>query len=104
MVEEHARHMDLALQDVQFMFTAADLCLLQAPGGGKLKQRAVGPYTFACYVGWRGVNAEIVGTAGKCITVSAANLQPMDPRTHVDCYACRVEQGGHVNDAAVDDE
>ena len=96
MVEEHARRMDLALQDVRFMFTAGDLCLLRAPGGGKLKRRAVGPYTFARYVGWRGVNAEIVGTAGKRITVLAANLQPMDPCTHVDRYAPKVEQGGHV--------
>ena len=104
MVEEHARRTDLVLQDVRFMFTAGDLCLLRAPGGGKLKRRAVGPYTFARYVGWRGVNAEIVSAAGKRLTVSAANLRPMDPRTHVDCYACRVEQGGHVDDVAVDDE
>ena len=79
MVEEHARHTDLALQDVRCMFTAGDLCLLRTPGGGKLKRRAVGPYTFARYEGWRGVNAEIVGAAGKRITVSAANLRPMDP-------------------------
>ena len=42
--------------------------------------------------------------AGKRITVSAANLRPMDPHTHVDHYARKVEQGGHVNDVAVDDE
>ena len=64
----------------------------------------MGPYTFAHCVGWRGVNAEIVGTAGKRITVSAANLWPMDPCTHVDRYARKVEQGGHVNDIAVDGE
>ena len=104
MVEEHARRTDLVLQDVRFMFTAGDLCLLRAPGGGKLKRRAIGPYTFARYVGWRGVNAEIVSVAGKRLTVSAANLRPMDPRTHVDRYARRVEQGGHVDDVAVDDE
>ena len=86
------------------MFTAGDLRLLRAPGGGKLKRQAVGPYTFACYVGWRGVNAEIVGVARKRITVLAANLWPMDPRTHVDRYAPKVEQGGHMNDVAVDDE
>ena len=84
MVEEHARRTDLALQDVRFMFTAGDLCLLRAPGGGKLKRQVVGPYTFARSVGWRGVNAEIVSVAGKRLTVSAANLRPMDPRTHVD--------------------
>ena len=78
--------------------------MLRAPGGGKLKRRVVEPYTFARYVGWRGVNADIVSAAGKRLTVSAANLRPMDPRTHVDRYACRVEQGGHVNDVAVDDE
>ena len=104
MVEEHACRTDLALQDVWFMFTAGDLCLLRAPGGGKLKQRAVGPYTFACYVGWRGVNAEIVDAAGKRVTVLTANLWPMDPRTHVDRYARKVEQGGHVDNVAVDDE
>ena len=45
-----------------------------------------------------------MSVAGKRLTVSAANLRPMDPRTHVDHYACRVEQGGHVNDVAVDAE
>ena len=45
-----------------------------------------------------------MGAAGKRITVSAANLRPMDPRMHVDRYAHKVEQGGHVNDVAVDDE
>ena len=49
------------------------------------------------------MNAEIVGAAGKCITVLAANLRPMDPRTHVDRYARKVEQGGHLNDMAVYD-
>ena len=103
MVEEHACRTDLVVQDVQFMFTAGDLCLLRALGGGKLKRRVVGPYTFTRYVGWQGVNAEIVSAAGKHLTVSAANLRPMDPRTHVDRYAHRVEQGGHVNDVAVDE-
>ena len=45
-----------------------------------------------------------MGAARKRITVSAANLRPMEPRRHVDHYACKVEQGGHVNDVAVDDE
>ena len=52
MIEEHTRQTDLALQDVSFMFSAGDLCLLRAPSGGKLKRRAIGPYTFGCYVGW----------------------------------------------------
>ena len=91
MVEEHVRRTDLVVQDVRFMFTAGDLCLLRAPVGGKLKRQAVGPNTFAHYVGWRGVNAEIMSVVGKRITVSAANLQPMDPRTHVDHYARKVE-------------
>ena len=69
------------------------MCLLRAPSGGKLKRRAVGPYTFLRYVGWRGVNAEIAGASGTRLTVSAANLHPMDPRTHVDQYTRRVEQG-----------
>ena len=51
MVEEHARRTDLAVQDVRFMFTAGALCLLRALGGRKLKRQAVGPNTFARYVG-----------------------------------------------------
>ena len=41
---------------------------------------------------------------GKRITVSAANLQPMDPHAHVDCYACKVKQGEHMDDVAMNDE
>ena len=67
--------------------------MLPAPSGGKLKRCAVGPYTFVCYVGWHGVNVEIVGLAGKLLTVSAPNLHPMDPCAHVDgglvCGVCR---------------
>ena len=82
MVEEHARRADLERMDIRFVFRTGDLCLLRAPTGGKLKRRAVGPFTFVKYVGWRGVNAEIVGVSGKVRTVSAVNLRPLDVRTH----------------------
>ena len=74
MIEEHAQQTDLALQDVRFMFSAGDLCLLRAPSSGKLKRCAIGPYTFGRYVGWQGTNAEVVGSDGQRLTVSAANL------------------------------
>ena len=45
-----------------------------------------------------------MSAAGKRLTVSAANLWPMDLHTHVDRYARTVEQGGHVDDVAMDDE
>ena len=82
MVEEHARRADLERMDIRFVFRTGDLCLLRAPSGGQLKRRAVGPFTFVKYVGWRGVNAEIVGVSGKVRTVSAVNLRPLDVRTH----------------------
>ena len=67
------------------------MCLLHAPGGGKLKRRAVGLYTFLCYTGWCGVNAEITSATGVRLTVSAANLRPLNPLTQVDEYVHRVE-------------
>ena len=45
-----------------------------------------------------------MGTAGTRITVSSTNLRPMDPCTHMDHYAHKVEQGGHMNDVAICDE
>ena len=91
MIEEHALQTDLALQDVSFMFSMGDLCLLRAPSGRKLKRCAIGPYTFGHYVGWQGTNAEVVGSDGRKLTVSAVNLRPLDPRTHVDRYMRRAE-------------
>ena len=91
MIEEHARRTDLALQDVRFMFSVGDLCLLRALSGGKLKHHAIGPYTFGHYVGWQGTNAEVVGSDGRRLTVSVASLQPLDLRMHVDRYRQRAE-------------
>ena len=91
MVEEHARRTDLPLQDVHFMYYTGDLCLLKAPSGGKLKRRAISPYTFGRYVGWQGTNAEVIGSDGRKLMVSAVNLRPRDPRTHVDRYTRRAE-------------
>ena len=90
-VEEHARCSDLAAQDVWYMFSQGDLCLLCAPGVGKLKTLAVGPYTFLCCTGWRGINAEIVGASGARITVSVTNLCIMNPPTYIDEYIRRIE-------------
>ena len=64
--------------------------------GGKFKHHAVGPYTFVCYLGWHGVNADIIGSAGKLLTVSIANLCPTDPCTHVDWYMRCMELGERV--------
>lgn len=91
MIEEHARQTDLALQDVRFIFSVGDLCLLRAPSVGKLKRHAIGPYKFGHYMGWRGTNAEVVGSDGRRLMVSAANLRTLDPRTHMDCYTWRAE-------------
>ena len=68
------------------MFSAGDLCLLRAPSGGKLKHHTIGPYTFGRCVGWQGTNAEVVGSDGRKLMVSAANLRPLDPQMHVDRY------------------
>ena len=73
------------------MFSTGDLCLLRAPSGGKLKHHAIGPYTFGHYVGWQGTSSEVVGSDGRKLTVSVANLQLLDPRMHVDCYTQRAE-------------
>ena len=91
MIEEHAQQTDLALQDVGFMFSAGDQCLLRAPSGGKLKRHTIGPYMFGRYVGWQGMNAEVVGSDGGKLTVSVANLRLLDPRMHVDCYTWQAE-------------
>ena len=91
MIEEHARRTALALQDMRFMFSTGDLCLLRAPSGEKLKNRAISPYTFGRYVGWQGMNAEVVGSDGRKLMVSMVNLQPLDPHTHVDRYTWRAE-------------
>ena len=52
MVQEHARCADLDQLDVRTAFNPGDMVLLRSPRPGKLKVRAVGPYTFLHYVGW----------------------------------------------------
>ena len=57
MVEAHQRRRDLA---VRHLFREGDYVLLRSREQGKLKTRAVGPYIFKGYLGWRGVNAAVV--------------------------------------------
>ena len=84
---------DLDLVDVRFVFWPGDMVLLQTPWPGKLKARTIEPFTFLHYMGWRGVNARICNIAGVEQVVSAANLKPLNPLTHVDWYLEVVEQG-----------
>ena len=51
------------------------------------------PVYFLRYTGWRGVNAKIMSATGVQLTVSATNLRPMHPLTHVDEYVRHVELG-----------
>ena len=57
MVEAHQRRRDLG---VRHLFREGDYVLLRSREQGKLKNRAVGPYIFKGYLGWRGVNAAVV--------------------------------------------
>ena len=88
MVQEHARRADLDQLDVRTAFNPGDMVLLRSPRPGKLKVRAVGPYTFLHYVGWRGTNAMIQGRSGQTLTVSVANLRPV----HADMVVVHMRQ------------
>ena len=93
MVAKHAHRADLDRVDVRFVFWPSDMVLLQTPWPGKLKARAIGPFTFLHYMGWHGVNDRICNITGMEWVVSAANLKPFNPHMHVDRYQEVVEQG-----------
>ena len=93
MVAEHVRMADLDRVDIRFVFWPYDMVLLRTPRPGKLKARAIGPFTFLDYMGWHGVNARICNTAGVEQVVSVANLKPLNPHRLVDWYREVVEQG-----------
>ena len=49
MVKEYTNRRNLAEHDVRYIFEAGDPVLLRSKEPGKLKCRAVGPYTFIRY-------------------------------------------------------
>lgn len=51
MLENYLKRSNLAARDVRYVFQAGDLVLLRQREPGKLKTRAMGPYTFVRYVG-----------------------------------------------------
>ena len=79
MVQEYLRRHNLARYDVRYVFEAGDAVLLKQRVPGKMKCRALGPYTFIRYTGRLAVTAEILNHKGKEYLVSVANLLPVHP-------------------------
>ena len=65
MVQEYFKRRDIPFLEVRFNFEAGDQVLLKQKEPGKMKCRALGPYTFIKYTGRLGVTAEILNAKGK---------------------------------------
>lgn len=59
MVREYKKRKTLADHDIRFLFEPGDPCLLKSKEPGKLKCRAVGPYTFVAYNYPDGLTAKV---------------------------------------------
>ena len=77
MVKKYLARRNLDSVDVRFIFSAGEPVLLKQKEPGKMKCRALGPYTFLEYTGTLGVTASILNHKGKTYQVSVANLLPL---------------------------